>query len=160
MIMPVPIELILVIFGTLFAYLFDFHDKWKIKIVGDLPRGLPTPSLPPFSIVPEVISESISIAIVSYALNFSMAKVFAKKYNYELAPNQEAFAYGMGNLITSLFKGFPACVALSRSAILDGVGGKTQVYGLVSSVLMLVVCLALGPFFKTLPNVRKLFYYF
>ena len=40
---------------------------------------------------------------------------------------QEAFAYGVGNMVTSLFKGFPACVALSRSAIVDGVGAKTQV---------------------------------
>ena len=77
-----------------------------------------------------------------------MAKLFSKKYKYELSPNQvsfctktikfntflylntifqEAFAYGVGNMVTSLFKGFPACVALSRSAILDGVGGKTQV---------------------------------
>ena len=30
-------------------------------------------------------------------------------------------------MVTACFKGFPACVALSRSAILDGVGGKTQV---------------------------------
>lgn len=153
MIMPVPIELILVVFGTLFAYLFDFHHKWHIKIVGDLPRGIPAPSFPPLQIVPDIIGESFSIAIVSFALNISMAKVFSKKYNYELMPNQEAFAYGMGNLITSLFRGFPACVALSRSAILDGVGAKTQVFALVSSILMLIVCLVLGPFFKTLPNV-------
>ena len=39
LIAPVPIELFLVIFGTLFAYLFDFNEKYKIKIVGDLPRG-------------------------------------------------------------------------------------------------------------------------
>ncbi len=59
----------------------------------------------------------------------------------------------MGNIVTSFFKGFPSCVALSRMAILDGVGGKTQVFGLVSSALMLVVCLVIGPLFKTLPNV-------
>jgi MFS superfamily sulfate permease-like transporter len=58
-----------------------------------------------------------------------------------------------------MFKGFPACVALSRSAILDGVGGKTQIFALVSSSFVLIVCLAVGPFFKTLPNVRFLNYY-
>ena len=71
--------------------------------------------------------------------------------------NQEAFAYAVGNIVSSLFKGFPACVALSRMAILDGVGGKTQVFGLVSSSFVLIVCLAVGPLFKTLPNVQYRF---
>ena len=67
--MPVPIELILVVFGTLFAYLFDFNERWRVKIVGDLPRGIPAPSLPPVHIFPDVFGEAISIAIVSFAVN-------------------------------------------------------------------------------------------
>jgi MFS superfamily sulfate permease-like transporter len=107
-----------------------------------------------------LLGDAFSIALVSFALNISMSKLFAKKYKYDLEPNQEAFAYGVGNLVTSFFKGFPSCVALSRSAILDGVGGKTQVFGLVSSVLMLIVCLVVGPLFKTLPNVSQFNFYF
>lgn len=41
---------------------------------------------------------------------------------------------------------------MSRSAILDSVGGKTQIFGLVSSGLILIVIIAVGPLFKTLPN--------
>lgn len=81
------------------------------------------------------------------------------KRNFKLIL-KEAFAYGVGNIVTSFFKGFPACVALSRSAILDGVGGKTQIFALVSSALMLVVCLAVGPLFRTLPSVLICFFHF
>jgi MFS superfamily sulfate permease-like transporter len=77
--MPVPIELILVISGTGLAYLFKFNQRWSIQIVGDLPRGLPMPSLPPVHIFPALLNDAISIAIVSYAVNISMAKLFAKK---------------------------------------------------------------------------------
>jgi MFS superfamily sulfate permease-like transporter len=56
-----------------------------------------------------------------------MAKLFAKKYKYELDANQELFAFGFGNLFSAFFHGFPSCVGLSRSVILDGVGAKTQV---------------------------------
>jgi solute carrier family 26 protein len=66
--MPVPIELILVVSGTALAYLFDLNNKWNIKIVGDLPRGIPMPSLPPVHIFPEILSDAISIAVVSYAV--------------------------------------------------------------------------------------------
>jgi hypothetical protein len=39
---------------------------------------------------------------------------------------------------------------------LDSVGGKTQIFGLVSSGLILIVIIAVGPLFKTLPNVRSI----
>lgn len=56
-----------------------------------------------------------------------MAKLYATKYKYEISPNQELFAYGAGNILTAFFNGFPVCVALSRCAVLEGTGGKTQV---------------------------------
>ena len=88
---------------------------------------MPKPRVPPFQIFPILIGDAIAIAIVTFALNISMAKLFAKKYNYEIRPNQELFSYGIGNVVVSFFNGFPACVGLSRCVILDGVGGKTQV---------------------------------
>lgn len=75
---------------------------------------------------------------------------------YELRTNQEAFAYGVGNIVASFFKSFPGSVALSRSAILDSVGGKSQIFGLISTGLLLFVCLLVGPLLRTLPNVSKL----
>lgn len=79
-----------------------------------------------------------------------MAKLFAKKHKYEIKANQvssikhtaaylslifyflkELFAYGVGNIVIAFFRGFPACVGLSRCVILDGVGGKTQVFQVI-----------------------------
>jgi hypothetical protein len=36
----------------------------------------------------KLASEALSISIVSYAVNISMAKLFAKKHNYEINPDQ------------------------------------------------------------------------
>jgi solute carrier family 26, other len=90
--------------------------------------SIPKPQLPPVKVFPLIIGSSISIAIVSFAINISMAKLFAKKYKYDLDANQELFAFGFGNLFSAFFHGFPSCVGLSRSVILDGVGAKTQVF--------------------------------
>jgi MFS superfamily sulfate permease-like transporter len=65
---------------------------------------------------------------------------------------KELFAYGVGNIVSSFFGGFPGCVGLSRCVIFDGVGGRSQVNGIFASVLILIVILFLGPVFKTLPN--------
>ena len=44
--------------------------------------------MPPMSIASDVLGDAISIAIVSFAVNISMAKLFSKKYKYELNANQ------------------------------------------------------------------------
>ena len=148
---PIPIELFVVVLATLFSYLLDFNKRWKISIVGKIPLGMPAPRLPAFSVARILLSDAFNIAIVSFALNISMAKLFAKKYNYSISPNQELFAYGFGNFVSSWFAGFPSCVGLSRCAILEGTGGKTQLFSLVSSVVVLVVIVGIGFLFRTLP---------
>ena len=74
-----------------------------------------------------LIGDAITIAIVSFALNVSMVKYFAKKHNYETNSNQELFSYGLGNVVSSLFGGFPSGGGLTRSLIMESSGAKTQV---------------------------------
>ena len=66
---------------------------------------------------------------------------------------KELFTYGICNFVTSFFSGFPGCVAISRCIIADDIGARTQIYGLVSSLIVLAVILFFGSLFRTLPNV-------
>lgn len=149
---PIPIEITTVIFATMISYFVGFETKWNVKIVGSLPLGFPQPRIPPMQLFMQLIGDSISIAILTFALQVSFAKLFAKKHKYEISANQEFFAYGVCNVVSSFFNGYPGCVALSRCIIADGIGVKTQIVGLISSFIMLIVILALGPLLKTLPN--------
>ena len=67
---------------------------------------------------------------------------------------KELIAYGSGNILSGLFKGMPATGGLTRTRIVETSGGKTQMYSLVSSILVLVVILGLGFLFRDLPNVN------
>ena len=49
---------------------------------------MPAPKIPPVSVFSKVFGDAISIAIVSFALNISIAEMFAKKYKYKLKSNQ------------------------------------------------------------------------
>jgi len=51
-------------------------------------KRIPTPVFPPLQIIGDIIDSSFNIAIVSFALNISMSKLFAKKYKYDLDVNQ------------------------------------------------------------------------
>lgn len=151
MFMPVPIELIVVVLGTLISYLVKLNENHKVVIVDDIPTGIPPPTMP-FSKIQYVISDAIALAIVIFAISISMGKLLAKKHDYEVNANQDLIAFGVSTMASSFFSSTAASASLSRSLVQERVGGRTQVAGLVSCVLLLVVLLAIGPYFRTLPN--------
>lgn len=91
-ILPIPIELIIVVGGTLLSKYTKMEDKWDIIPVGNIPVGLPEFTVPDFSIWKDLIVDSIAIAFVSYSVTVSMALIFGQKLNYEIGFNQELLA--------------------------------------------------------------------
>lgn len=154
---PVPIELIVVVGGTLAATLFDLTPVYGVQPIGSIPTGFPKPELPCFELFGELFTDALTLTIISYAVSSSMALIFAKKLNYEVDFNQELFAMGGSNLVGAFFSCLPISASLSRTSIQQSVGGKTQVASLVSCTLLAVVLLWVGPFFEPLPRVSFYF---
>lgn len=151
-IIPVPMELILVVGGTLIARYLNLVAEFGVDTISSIPTGFPSFSMPIFSLMPSLISDAFVIAIVAYSVSVSMALIFAKKENYKIDFNQELLAQGMGNLLGSGFQCIPFAASLSRSVIQHGVGGKTQIASLVSCGILVFVLLWIGPFFEALPK--------
>ena len=59
------------------------------------------------------------------------------------------------NLGGSFFGSFPTAGALSRTVLQDATGGHTQLVGFISSGIVILVILFLGPLFGPLPNVSR-----
>lgn len=53
---------------------------------------IPSPALPPFELLPSVVVDCIVISIVAYTVSYSMAKIFAKRHNYQVDATQELYA--------------------------------------------------------------------
>ncbi|XP_061163701.1 prestin-like isoform X1 [Saccostrea echinata] len=149
---PIPIELFVVVAGTLLSYFFNFHTEYNVKIVGKIPAGLPEPKIPNLKSAFEHISDAIIIAIVAFAQSVSLAALMAKKHNYPMDSNQELIAYGAGNIFGSFFSCYPFAASVSRSSVQDSAGGRTQLTSVFSASLVLVVILLIGPLFESLPN--------
>lgn len=145
--MPIPIELILVICGTVVSYFGNLNPTFDIPIVGNIEAGLSPPSLP--RIKPGIIGDSIVIAIIVFVLTISMAKVCETKN--AINTDQELVAYGMTNLGGSFFRCFPSCVAPPRTILLKTMDAKTTLNGLFSAVIILLILLFLGEYFQYLP---------
>lgn len=150
-VLPIPIELIMVIVGTLLSVQLDLKKEYNISVVDDVPTGLPIPKVPPLELLPNLVVDGLVIAIVALSINLSMASIFAKKLNYEIEGNQEILASGVGNIFGAFFSCMPFSASLSRSLIQESVGGKTQIASVVSCILLVFVLLFIGPFFEPLP---------
>ncbi|XP_006859336.1 PREDICTED: chloride anion exchanger [Chrysochloris asiatica] len=141
---PIPIELIMTVIATGVSYGFDFEHRFNVTVVGNMQSGFQSPVAPDVAVFQETIGDSFAIAIVGFAVAFSVASVYSLKYDYPLDGNQELIALGLGNIFTGSFRGFASSTALSRSGVQESTGGKTQIAGFLSAMIVLIVIVAIG----------------
>uniref|UniRef100_A0A8D2Q952 Solute carrier family 26 member 3 n=1 Tax=Varanus komodoensis TaxID=61221 RepID=A0A8D2Q952_VARKO len=141
---PIPIEIIVTILAAGLSYAFNFKEKFKVDVVGNLEKGFQAPVAPNISYFQSCVGDGFSIAIVGFAVAFSVAKVYSIKHDYPLDGNQELIAFGLSNIFCGIFKGFAASTSLSRSGVQESTGGKTQIAGILSAIVVLVAILAIG----------------
>uniref|UniRef100_A0A3P8PMR7 STAS domain-containing protein n=1 Tax=Astatotilapia calliptera TaxID=8154 RepID=A0A3P8PMR7_ASTCA len=149
---PIPIEVVMTVIACGVSYAFDFKTRYGIDVVGYIPKGYEAPVAPNPQIFQETAVEAFPIAIVGFAVAFSVAKVYSIKHDYTIDGNQELIAFGVSNIFGASFRSFAASTALSRSAVQESTGGKTQVAGLLSAVIVMIVTLAIGFLLEPLPK--------
>ncbi|XP_053319621.1 sulfate transporter-like, partial [Spea bombifrons] len=149
---PFPIELLIIIVATVVSHYFDFNGNYKSSICGTIPTGFMTPKAPEWDLLPRLATDAIPIAIIGFAMTVSLAEIFAKKHGYTVSTNQEMIAIGMCNLIPSFFHSFASCAALAKTLLKESTGANTQLNGIVSSILLLLVLLAISPLFYSLQS--------
>lgn len=86
--------------GTIVAYFTNASER-GVKVVGYIPTGqvkmlfimysncrLPVPHLPNLRLVGEVFYDAVGISVVVLAVHLSLAKMVAKKLDYEVDQGQ------------------------------------------------------------------------
>ncbi|KRY27903.1 putative STAS domain protein [Trichinella spiralis] len=147
---PIPSDLIVIVVGTLFSHYLNL-STFSVEMVGEIPSGIPSPTLPNLHLIPHIFGDAISISIVAYCISMSLGKLFAKKHHYALDANQELFALGVMQSISSIFGCIPASAAIGRSMLLESSGCKSQFASLIASLILLVVIYLIGPLLRDLP---------
>ncbi|KAG8508485.1 Pendrin, partial [Galemys pyrenaicus] len=147
---PIPIEVIVTIIATAISYGVNLEKKYNAGIVKSIPSGFLPPAIPAVSLFSKMLAASFSIAVVAYAIAVSVGKVYATKYDYTIDGNQEFIAFGISNIFSGFFSCFVATTALSRTAVQESTGGKTQVAGIISAGIVLIAIVALGKLLEPL----------
>lgn len=149
-----PAPLVAVIVGIAFVTGFDLTSQ-GVKIVGDVPSGLPSLSSPSFDLATwkTLFPIALTISLVGFAESFAVAKTIqAKHKNYRLNANQELTALGLANFGASFFQGYPVTGGFSRTAVNNDAGAKTTMSSIFSAILIVLTLLFFTGLFYNLPS--------
>ena len=149
-----PAYLISAVIATIVVAVFNLEDV-GVTVVGTIQSGVPLPKIPflPLSDVLALVFPAAGIALLAYADSVVTAESLARPGGYEIDSDQEFFGLGMASVASGLFQGFPVNGSQTRSVVLADSGARTQMSGLISSVLVVITLLVLTPAFELLPNV-------
>ncbi|MFF8534438.1 SulP family inorganic anion transporter [Streptomyces sp. SAS_267] len=150
----VPGPLLAVVFGTAAVSVFDLDGRYGIKVIGDVPSGLPTVAVPDMTELPHLVLPALGVLLVGYTDFILTARAFTNHEDGDsgLDPNQEFLAMGAANLGAGTLHGFPVSSSASRTALASSAGGRSQAYSLVAGAAVLSVLLFLGPLLSRTPT--------
>lgn len=151
----IPGAMIAIIVTAVGAHVLGWEDgPLAVRVVGELPSGLPRLTVPPVSLerVHQVLPASVAIAILGMVEAISIGKTLSAKAQVKFFANQELFAKGVGNVAGAFFGCMPTSASWTRSAINLQMGSKTRWVGVVAGFTVLAIMLVFGPAARYVPR--------
>ena len=148
----VPATLVVVVVAIVASVTFDLEDE-GVAVVGDVEAGLPPIGLPGVGLdeIADLILPACAFALIAFADTIGSARTYAAKNGYEIDPNRELAGLGGANIASGISAAFPVSASGSRTALNDSAGGRTQLVGIATAVLVAIIALFATALIEPLP---------
>ena len=146
-----PAPLVAVAGGIAAAWFFGLKDL-GVSLVGLIPQGLPSITLPDPSLIEQLAPGALGIALMSFTETIAAGRAFACPSDPPIDPNRELVATGVANVGGALLGAMPAGGGTSQTAVVRSAGGQSQKASLVTGAAALATMLLLAPLLGLLPN--------
>jgi high affinity sulfate transporter 1 len=150
----IPGILIAVVGATAIVGALDLAVRADVSVLGPLPQGLPTFTIPWITYadsVPVVIG-GLAVALVSFADTSVLSRAYAARTGTIVDPNQEMVGLGAANLAAGFFQGFPISSSSSRTPVAEAAGARTQLTGVVGALSVALLLLVAPNLLQYLPS--------
>ncbi len=146
--------LVAVLVTTLLVWLLGLNQSSGVKVVADIPAGLPPLSVPhlDFALVRQLLPSALLISLVGFLESVSVAKSLASKRRQKIDANQELIALGAANIGASFTGGYPVTGGFSRSLVNFTAGAVTPMASIITAGLVALTVALLTPLLYFLPN--------
>lgn len=127
-----------IVLATITVAASGFDD---VRLVGDVPAGLPRLALPQLQAWDALLTTALSMALMVFLFGQSSSLAFSRKRGERIHADRELFALGASNLAAACSGAFPVTGSISRSAVNFQAGANSQLATVIS---VLVLAIALG----------------
>ena len=145
--------IIAIVVTTLIAWSFSLTER-GVKVVGEVPQGLPPVSLPSFSmdIWTSLIGSAILMSLIGFIESISIARTLAATKRQRIDPDQELIGLGAANVGAAFTSGFPVTGGFSRSVVNYDAGAETPAAGAFTAIGLGVASIFLTTLIFYLPK--------
>ncbi len=149
----VPGSLIAILVTTLLAVFFTLPVDTISSRFGDIPRMIPAPHFPHFTLdqIRFLIPPATTIAILAAIESLLSAVVSDGMIGSKHRSDTELVGMGIANISSALFGGIPVTGAIARTATNVRNGGRTPIAGIVHSMTLLAIMVVLAPLAGRIP---------
>jgi high affinity sulfate transporter 1 len=143
-----------VVMGAIVASSWLGLEARGVKLLGDVPQGLPRIGLPAihWSDVNELLPLALACFLLGAVETAAIGRMFSAKHGGRLNANQEFLALAAANLAAGLGRGFPISGGMSQSVVNEGGGARTPLSGALAAGFVLVVVLFFSHLLRALPQ--------
>jgi SulP family sulfate permease len=147
-----PVMLIGMVIGGVLAALFGGEAR-GIKLVGELPQGLPPLSLPDLSLtsLKNLGSAAFAVSMLGLVEAVSIARSVASKSGQRIDGSQEFTGQGLANVVGSFFSSYASSGSFTRSGLNYAAGATTPMSAVFAAVSLALIVLLVAPLAAHLP---------
>jgi len=148
-----PVALLVVIGGIVASSALGL-DKSGVKLLGDVPEGLPVIGLPAlqWSDLNNLLPLALACFMLGAVETAAIGRMFTARHGGRLDANQEFLALAAANLAAGVGHGFPISGGMSQSLVNEGGGARTPLSTALAAGIILVVVLFLSHLLSALPQ--------
>ncbi|MBO4253102.1 SulP family inorganic anion transporter [Streptomyces griseorubiginosus] len=147
----VPFSILAVIAATITAQAAGLDAA---KPIGDLPAGLPAPSLGFFEpgALGTLLAPAVAVAALAALESLLSASVAdGMTVGQQHDPDRELFGQGLANIAAPLFGGVPATGAIARTAVNVRTGASSRLAALTHAVVLAAIVFTAAPLVSKIP---------
>jgi len=146
-----PAPLVAVGGGIAAVWFFSLQTA-GVSIVGTIPQGFSSLTMPDLSLIERLVPGALGIALMSFTETIAAGRAFARPEDPPIDANRELIATGAANLGGAVFGAMPAGGGTSQTAVVRAAGGQSQKASLVTAGTAAATMLLLAPLLGLLPN--------
>ena len=136
---------------TILVSLLHWDSVQLVGAISRIPRGLPTPVLPDFRMMPQLFLDALSLAILGLSIASGVSLAYPESDGSIPDASRDFIAQGAANVVGGFFQGMPSGGSISRTATSVSAGAKTRWANIFAGLTLAFFLLTIGRVAEYIP---------